>query len=87
MFDENLEEFTLRKKKSVVLFYNFIDFACNNARILLKKNSTISTKKFLKSLSFLSEKTYEIFETYLKFKLNVRTATGQVKFIALEKSI
>ena len=57
MFDENLEEFSCRRKTvrwPLLFFYNIIDAAVNNAYILLRKAGEykLSKKAFLKNLTF-----------------------------------
>ena len=56
-FDENLEEFSCRRKTvrwPLLFFYNMLDATANNSYILLKKSERYSKSKkaFLKHLTF-----------------------------------
>ena len=86
MFDENVEEFSCRRKTvqwSLLFFYNLLDTATNNAYILLKKSGTYtcSNKVFLKNLTFDIAK--PAIDTQLKLarqKESVKTAAIQMGF-------
>jgi hypothetical protein len=53
--DENIEEYTVRRKSNrwpVVIFYNMVDVACFNSYIISRANGNRSSRKqFLKTLS------------------------------------
>jgi hypothetical protein len=53
--DQNVEEFSVRRKTNrwpVLVFYNILDVACNNAYIIGRTNGNVSSRKmFLKNLS------------------------------------
>ena len=56
-FDENLEEFSCRRKTvrwPLLFFHNMVDAAANNSYILMKKSGRYSKskKEFLKNLIF-----------------------------------
>ena len=86
MFDENVEEFSCRRKTvrwPLLFFYNLLDTATNNAYILLKKSGTYtcSKKVFLKNLMFDLAK--PAVDTRLKLarqKESVKTAALQMGF-------
>ena len=86
MFDENVEEFSCRKKTvrwPLLFFYNLLDTATNNAYILLKKSGTYtcSKKVCLKYLTFDLAK--PAVDTRLKLsgqKESVKTAAIQMGF-------
>ena len=85
MFDENVEEFSCRRKtvRWLLFFYNLLDTATNNAYILLKKSGTYtcSKKVFLKNLTFDLAK--PAVDTRLKLarqKESVKTAAIQMGF-------
>ena len=55
-FDQNIEEFTCRRKTvrwPLLFFYNMIDIACFNAFLLMKKNGyKKSRKEFLRNMAY-----------------------------------
>ena len=86
MFDENMEEFSCRRKTvrwPLLFCYNLLDTATNNGYILLKKSGTYtcSKKVFLKNLTFDLAK--PAVDTRLKLarqKESVKTAAIQMGF-------
>ena len=86
MIDENVEEFSFRRKTvrwPLLFFYNLLDTATKNAYILLKKSGTYtcSKKVFLKNLTFDLAK--PAVDTRLKLarqKESVKTASIQMEF-------
>ena len=94
MFDENLEEFSCRRKTvkwPLLFFYNMLDAAANNSYILLKKSGRYSKSKkaFLKHLTFqLATPALEACLRLPNQKHAVRDAAAQVGFsIPFESSI
>ena len=94
MFDENLEEFSCRRKTvrwPLLFFYNMLDAAANNSYILLKKSGRYakSKKAFLKHLTFqLATPAVEARLRLPNQKHTVRDAAAQVGFsIPFESSI
>jgi hypothetical protein len=81
-FDENIEEFTTRRKTvrwPLLLFYNMIDVATNNAYILMKRNGYSKSKKqFLKQLSF------DLAHDYVKTRLAFPRVKHSVRKVAIE---
>ena len=82
MFDENLEEFSCKRKTvrwPMLFFYNMIDTATNNGFLLMKKNGYSKTKKaFLKALSF------QLAQPYVRQRLQFRRIKQSVKRTAEE---
>ena len=94
MFDENLEEFSCRRKTvrwPLLFFYNILDAAANNLYILLKKSGSYfkSKKAFLKHLMFqLATPAVEARQRLPNQKHTVRDAAAQLGFsIPFESSI
>ena len=94
MFDENLKEFSCRRKTvrwPLLFFYNMLDAAANNSYILLKKSGRYSKSKkaFLKHLTF--QPATPAVEARLRLpnqKHTVRDAAAQMSFsIPFESSI
>ena len=85
--DENIEEFSVRRKTvrwPLLFFYNLIDVATNNAHIIMKRNGYLHSKKeFMKRLSFNLAKEYvhKRTEANSKLKRSVRLAAVEVGFI------
>lgn len=91
-FDQNVEEFTVRRKTvrwPLLVFYNMIDVATNNSYIIMKRNGYSSTKKdFLKRLSFDLAKdhvTHRLRNS--RIKSSVKSAATEVGFIGLDEPI
>ena len=94
MFEENLEEFSCRRKTvrwPLLFFYNMLDAAANNSYILLKKFGRYSKSKkaFLKHLTFqLATSAVEARLRLPNQKHTVRDVAAQVSFsIPFESSI
>ena len=93
-FDENLEEFSCRRKTvrwPLLFFYNMVDAAANNSYILMKKSGRYSKskKEFLKNLTFqLAKPAVEARLRLSNQKHTVRDAASQVGFsLPFESSI
>ena len=86
MFDENVEEFSCRRKTvrwPLLFSYNLLDTTTNNAYILLKKSGTYtySKKVFSKNFTFeLGKPAVDIRLKLTKQKESVKTATIQMEF-------